>query len=194
MKKLRKFILALLAAITLASPMSEVASNNVTNKVSAARKGKTLKLTKKQKQLAKDIRANGTITKNGKTTTFTISDDAFEAVLIKDKIIKAPKDQFYRSHAGKTTIRCHGSLWHGNFDIYLSKAMLNRIRGVKASLGCQYVYVLLTAAVGPLGTLAAIANTVIKVMVAKVVRGANHYKAGRVYKVRGWRYKSWRYQ
>lgn len=167
MNKLRKFILALLATVTLAGPVSEVTGSMNVNKVyaSEAKKAKPLKLTKKQKRIAEEIKAKGTITKKGNTTTFTISDDALEQVLVKNGLIKSSKQSKHvrHSHTGKTTVKWYDNVWNGNFNIYLTKRILNRFR--KMSIMSQMLN-----------------------------QFKGKFKSGRKFKIRHWQYKGWSYQ
>lgn len=203
MKKLRKFILGLLAIIILAGPVSEIIGSVNVTKVYAAKSKtkKPLKLTKKQKQISKEIKANGTIAKKGKTTTFTISDDALEEVFVKNRLIKRSEqnnsDMLFRiSHAGKTTVKWYGNAWKGNFNVYLSKKTLNLIRK-KSITGAFNIIISLLGVMAhvPGRLITFVAHRLASLVLGEVVDETNgHFKAGRKFKIRHWKYKGWSYQ
>lgn len=97
---------------------------------------------------------------------------------------------------GNTKIVWHGKAKNGDFDLYLSAKMLNRLKGGSISLGVSIVMGALALPLGPIGGVAWFTvNAVLKKIIGLAINAnVSHFKAGRVFHVKGWKYKSWSYQ
>ena len=98
--------------------------------------------------------------------------------------------------SGTTKIVWHGKAKNGNFDLYLSAKMLNRLKGGSISVGVTIVMAALALPLGPIGGVAWFTvNAVLKKIISLAINAnVSHFKAGRIFHVKGWKYKSWSYQ
>lgn len=82
-------------------------------------------------------------------------------------------------------------------DIYLSARALNKVREAGIGAGIKIVYALLASVAGissmgiAWGVLMILLRKITTLVVDQTFRA---YKAGRVYKIRHWKYAGWRYQ
>lgn len=204
-KSFKKLSISFAAASLLGTAMATAFTNNTfaaVEKDPAITENNTPNQTDKTiddatvEKIAEDIKASGEFTTDGEDTTFTISDNAVESILAKYHVIDAPNYTLTRK-AGKSTIKWHGNALNGNFDLYISKKMLNRIRKMGFSSGFKTAVNIITTIAG-VPNMGSIATWVIKEIASKIVGAelgqVGAYKAGRIFKVRSWQYKGWSYQ
>lgn len=146
-------------------------------------------------KIAEDIKTAGEFTTDGEDTTFTISDNAVESILAKYHVIDAPDYDFTRK-VGKTTVKFHGNALKGNFDIYLSAKTLNKIRRGSFGTGTNLVIGLISkiAGVPSLGAATWVIKKLAGKLVGAMMQQVGAFKAGRIFKIRSWKYKGWSYQ
>ncbi|SCB99113.1 hypothetical protein [Weissella bombi] len=93
--------------------------------------------------------------------------------------------------AGSTRIVFHGAKKKGNFDLYLSASMLNKIKKAGIGVGVS----LIAGVTGAFPGVGRAISWAIKQAIAKmVVNGGSKFKAGRIYYSRKFRTAGWRYQ
>lgn len=154
----------------------------------------------KDKQVIKAVQKNATVTHKNGVTTVAISDKKLIPILNKAYSLKYdPYDQILarRYSRGKTYVKFYGRKRSGNVDIYLSARMLNKIRQSTINAGISVIYGLfaIPAGVSSMGVAWLVFMKLVKKIATLVVdQTFNSYKAGRVYKLRHWKYAGWRYQ
>lgn len=202
-RSFKKLGISLAAASLLGTTIAATATNTfaAVEQNPATTENSTMNQTNKvlddatAQKIAEDIKASGVFTTDGEDTTFTISDNAVESILAKYHVIKAPDYDFTRK-VGITTIKWHGNAVNGNFDIYISSKMLNKIREGGYSSGFKIALTIIGAVAGVPGI--GVATWIIKEIAGKIVGAAlgqvGAFKAGRIFKVRSWQYKGWSYQ
>lgn len=155
----------------------------------------TQELDSVQLNLSKEIANSGTVTYENGVKTFEISDDALDRAIndAYGNVFSSVLAARSHHHAGVTKVRYYG---HGNFNIYLSKSMLNKIRadGYGAAFGVVVGLLGAAAGVPSMGVASVAISAVAKKLVGKMLAQVKPFKVGRVYKIRGWRYAGWRYQ
>lgn len=98
-----------------------------------------------------------------------------------------------KHQAGVTRVRYYGN---GNFNLYLSKSMLNKIRSASYGVAFGIISGLIGSAAGvhTMGLASGVIAFIAKKLVGAMLGQVNPYKVGRVYKIRNWKYAGWRYQ
>ena len=195
---LKSFLLALLFTVILAVNVNSTKADSVngneekvvTQNSTSGNRAKVQNTTDLKQQLLD----NGALeTKNG-VTTFTISDDALQRILVKESGTKGlVQFRAKRKVSGVTRVKNYGN---GNFDIYLSKNMLNFIRGKGFKYGFTIVVNLIATAAGipSMGVATAVITSAASTLVSLMINQVNPFKVGRVFKIRKWKYAGWRYQ
>ncbi|MFC6254697.1 hypothetical protein ACFP1H_08895 [Secundilactobacillus hailunensis] len=148
-----------------------------------------------RQQIQQKIKSSMNIEKNGDETVATFSDisieNAYISVLDPSALIVSARK------TGTSKIVWHGAAKKGNLDLYLSAGMLNKLKKGSISAGVGIVMTaLLYAAGGPAGGFAAASlNAALKFVVGAVIKeNIKHFKAGRIMKIRNWKYKGMSYQ
>lgn len=135
-----------------------------------------------KQQIQQKIKASTNIEKDSNDTIAIVSDisieKAYMSVLDPSALIVSVRS------AGKTKIVWHGAAKKGNVDIYLSAKWLNWLKNLPANTaGSVAMYALLTLAGGELN------YALGKVAKLALDENIKHFKTGRVFKFRGWKYK-----
>ncbi|MFC6254989.1 hypothetical protein ACFP1H_10410 [Secundilactobacillus hailunensis] len=138
-----------------------------------------------KQQIQQKIKASTNIEKDGNDTIATVSDISIEraymSVLDPSALIVSARS------TGKTKIVWHGAAKKGNVDIYLSAKWLNWLKDLPANTAVSVaMYALLTLAGGGAGVLNYALGKVVKLALDENIK---HFKTGRVFKFRGWKYK-----
>lgn len=125
--------------------------------------------------------------------TFEISDDALERAINEAYGTSFSGELVKKHQAGVTRVRYYGN---GNFNLYLSKLMLNKIRSASYGAAFGIISGLIGSAAGvpTMGLASGVIAFIAKKLVGAMLRQVNPYKVGRVYKIRNWKYAGWRYQ
>jgi len=140
------------------------------------------------------VAEHAVVTHEGEDTTVTIMDSALDGAY--DSVINGKPFYEDRAKSGKTKIVWYGKAKNGNFNLYLSAKMLNKLKSGSITTG---VGVIMAALALPLGPIGGVAWFTVKAVLKKVIGAAinsnvSHFKAGRIFKVKGWKYKGWSYQ
>lgn len=214
MKKLSRIGIMTLTATTLLTigtpAFSSAVSAATVNEVSKERNSETTQtfiiphnnanissgatITINQQELSKDIAQSSTITDKNGVRTLEISDAGLLSIINKAYGTEFSTELVRRRHhSGITRVRYYG---HGNVNIYLSKSMMNKLRadGYSAAFGIVMALISAAAGVPSMGVASMAISYVTKKLVGKMLAEVRPYKAGRVYKIRSWRYAGWRYQ
>lgn len=137
-----------------------------------------------------------TVETNGDTTTAFISD--IDVAKIENQLYGTPIDKsILLRKSGNTKIVFHGKARKGNVDIYLSASMLNKLKKGSINGDITVVAGLLATAAGAtgLGVAWGVINYAIKkLMTEALYNNISHFKAGRIFKIRNWKYAGWSYQ
>lgn len=98
--------------------------------------------------------------------------------------------------SGVTKVKFYGRKRSGNANVYLSASMLNRVKKSATSAAVSAIFALFAFPLGPVGGLAwGTINFASKQLVTAAIHAnVNKFKAGRIFKVRSWKYKGWSYQ
>lgn len=139
-------------------------------------------------QREKDVQTN----KANDTTTVTLTDEQLYNIL-KQSLTSDQLDsiQAAKHHAGVSKVVFHGKKKSGNFDLYLSKGMLNFIRGVAIGAGVSAIVALAGGFTGA----TALAGYVLKKIITQFIKkGSAGFSYGRKFKIRSWKYTGWSYQ
>ncbi|WP_317638005.1 hypothetical protein [Lactobacillus xylocopicola] len=182
--------------MTIITPiLSSTVNASTLNSISGQQSHKVVQSDRvEQTSLTKEIEKLGTKTSGNGITTFEISDAALEKVINKTFGNKVSNTELARKHsAGVTKIKYYGN---GNMNVYLSKDMLNRIRGMGYSSGYKIVVGLISAVAGipTMGVASVLIMAASGSLVSAMLNQVNPFKAGRIYKIRNWSYTGWSYQ
>lgn len=151
-----------------------------------------------QQQISKEVAEKATVTSEGNNTVVSISD--YELNEILNKIYGEPDgsdNEIQYVKAGTSKLVFHGKKKSGNVDVYLSKDMLNRIKKAGINAGVSIVAGLFAVVGGVTGLGIAwgvFTYALKKLVTAMIYDNAKNFKAGRIYRLRSWKYAGWRYQ
>lgn len=205
--KLMKSAFAALAAVTIGStvaPAVSAASENsgdnsetqtfVVPKFSNSANNVVPKAPVTTAELSKEIAKAGSVTYENGVKTFEISDDRLELAIAKAYGNKFSAELAKKKHhAGVTKVKYYG---HGNINFYASKALLNKLRGKGFKYGFSIVMGIIAGvtSVPSMGVATSVITSIASTLVGAMMKQVKPYKAGRVYKIRNWKYAGWRYQ
>ncbi|MCE6030327.1 hypothetical protein EFP05_02470 [Lactiplantibacillus pentosus] len=145
-----------------------------------------------EEQISSLIKKEAEVQTTNDTTTLTLTDDQLTSIL---KQTLSADDfssvQAATHHKGVSKIVWHGAAKKGNVNIYLSKSMLNFLRGAAIGVGVTTIIALSGGFAGA-GTIATI--VIRKVISTSIKSSTKGFKYGRKYSIRSWKYKGWSYQ
>lgn len=150
----------------------------------------------KAQEIGKLIAEQATVSYKGNDTIVSFSDADVDSAYNEVLYGQSPFITLAATKPGTTKIVWHGKAKNGNFNLYLSAKMLNRLKGGSISVGVSVVMAALALPLGPVGGVAWFTvNAVLKKIIGLAINAnVSHFKAGRIFTVKGWKYKSWSYQ
>lgn len=145
------------------------------------------------------LKANSSTTYDSSSDTTTISITDFQMRNILIGLGFKPSDLGmlgFQRIAGVTKVKFYGNKKKGNANVYLSASMLNRIKKSATSAAVSALFALFALPLGPVSGLAwGTINFASKQLVTAAIHAnVRKFKAGRIFKVRSWKYKGWSYQ
>ncbi|WPQ67367.1 hypothetical protein [Weissella paramesenteroides] len=197
---LKKTIIAILFLFVFSLLTTPVASASTSLQQEAQQQNRQNLISDQDEKFYELVSQEVSTTQEGNDTVRTISDYQVDQALkeaygytdsqLADMGQQSPNKMLLRK-AGSTKIVFHGAKKNGNFDLYLSASMLNKIK--KAGIGVGISIIAAVTGAFP-GVGVAVSWAIKKTISTMIVNGGSKFKAGRILYSRNFQWAGWRYQ